>query len=62
MIDHETWITRLDKANSGPEDPAWERLYSARQAYGLTSLSPSDWNGVVNRIVEQPNMFDLFYK
>lgn len=42
--------------------PIWFKLYSARQAFGMEALRPQDWSDLVERMTNDPNLFDLFYK
>lgn len=52
----------LDKANKGENEPNWFKLYSAKDAYGMNSLKPSEWNRLIERMVDDPNLFDTFYR
>lgn len=42
--------------------PIWFKLYSARQAYGMEALRPKDWDDLVERMTNDPKLFELFYK
>lgn len=42
--------------------PIWFKLYSARQAFGMDALRPQDWDDLVERMTNDPKLFDLFYK
>ena len=44
ILDHHTYILNLTKANKQGSKPVWEYEYSARKAYNLTSLLPSNWD------------------
>lgn len=61
VVDHETWIMDLDRANR-LSYPQWFFLYSARQAYGLTSLAPSQWDRLVNRMSQDDQLFQQYYR
>lgn len=69
VIDHETYYFDLEKANeeakageNTPEGLEWKRLYSARSAYGLQSLRPQEWSDLIDKMVVDEPLFDLFYK
>jgi hypothetical protein len=62
VLDHETWTINLDEANESSEDPKWYRLYSAKNAFAMDSLRPAAWAKVIDRLVQNPDFFDLFYK
>ena len=61
-LDHETWIMNLEDANLPGGIPNWFKLYSAKDAYNMTSLLPDEWNTIVDRMVEDKQMFEMFYK
>lgn len=42
--------------------PIWFKLYSVRQAFGMEALRPLDWDILVDRMTNDPQLFDLFYK
>ncbi|XP_046382720.1 sphingomyelin phosphodiesterase 1-like isoform X1 [Ischnura elegans] len=42
--------------------PIWYKLYSTRAAYGLPSLSPADWDSMLQKLTEDSDLFDLYYK
>ncbi|XP_017775503.1 PREDICTED: sphingomyelin phosphodiesterase-like [Nicrophorus vespilloides] len=63
VIDHETWIMDLVRSNSNPDsEPIWRKLYSARSAYGMTSLRPAEWSKLIERILQDSKLFDRFYR
>ncbi|KAG5893193.1 hypothetical protein JTB14_016469 [Gonioctena quinquepunctata] len=62
VIDHETWVIDLDKANESEEEPIWYKLYSAKDAYAMSSLKPKEWNRLIEKMVNDPDIFDLFYR
>merc|ERR1719495_402838 len=52
----------LDEANRRPEEePVWRKLYSAREAYSLHSLSPVSWENLVARMNSNVSLFSTFY-
>lgn len=61
VVDHETWIMDLDKANRFGH-PRWFRLYSARQAFGMNSLAPHEWDRLVHRMAVDERLFQKYYR
>ncbi|KAF5308347.1 hypothetical protein FQR65_LT18220 [Abscondita terminalis] len=63
VLDHETWTFDLDKANSEiNKNPEWYLSYSARNAYNLTSLRPTEWNKLIQKMKKDDSIFQIFYK
>lgn len=52
----------LNDANSNDEQPKWRKLYSAKEAYSLQSLRSTEWNNLIEKMVDDPTLFQLFYK
>jgi len=62
VIDHETWFMDLQAANAHPDrEPVWQKLYTARDAYELESLSPRSWDDLVRRMNTNISLFSDFY-
>ncbi|KAM9846833.1 sphingomyelin phosphodiesterase [Aulostomus maculatus] len=62
VLDHETYILNLTKANHGPEEnPSWTLLYRATEAYGLPSLFPSDWDKLIQTFLSDDQVFQKFW-
>lgn len=67
VLDHETYILNLTEANNhtrapGPDpDPKWRLLYRASEAYGLSSLFPSDCDGLIRTFLEDDRVFQRFW-
>ncbi|CAG7786610.1 unnamed protein product [Allacma fusca] len=63
VIDHETWVTDLGEANRirAPK-LTWYKLYSARDAYGMSSLSPTNWDDFVMSMYKNRRLFNLYYR
>ncbi|CAF0747954.1 unnamed protein product [Brachionus calyciflorus] len=65
IMDHETMFLNISETNMKPnETPIWKKEYSAKEAYGLKSLQPSEWNELIERLwnnLEDP-LFDKIYK
>jgi sphingomyelin phosphodiesterase len=71
VVDHETWIYDLDKANAeheansssfGLKDVEWFQLYRATEAYDLPNLLPHNLKSFVIRMAKDRKTFDLFYR
>ncbi|KAM9455654.1 sphingomyelin phosphodiesterase [Clarias gariepinus] len=70
VLDHETFILNLTLANGFQDnsswfpkpdpDPAWTLLYRASQAYGVPTLFPADWDGLV-RSFTNDRIFQQFW-
>jgi len=63
VLDHETWIMDLQEANRhAVNSPRWYRLYTAREAFRMPSLTPQDWDHLVHRMTYDDNLFQTYYK
>ncbi|XP_074657493.1 sphingomyelin phosphodiesterase-like [Tubulanus polymorphus] len=63
VLDHETYILNITEANIS-NDPKWVLEYKAKDAYGMTSLYPRDWDKLVQRMKtddESWNKFQTYY-
>eukprot|EP00066_Takifugu_rubripes_P006537 XP_003971403.1 PREDICTED: sphingomyelin phosphodiesterase [Takifugu rubripes] len=67
VLDHETYILNLTEANHSPgsgkpvQDPKWELLYRAREAYALPSLFPADLDTLIQTFVKDDRFFQKFW-
>ncbi|GBP20693.1 Sphingomyelin phosphodiesterase [Eumeta japonica] len=61
VVDHETWIMNLKEANLFGY-PIWYKLYSARSAYLMPALRPSDWNKFIDDMTAKEDVFNLYHK
>ncbi|XP_049599573.1 sphingomyelin phosphodiesterase [Syngnathus scovelli] len=65
VLDHETYILNLTEANyklgEPQENPKWTLLYRATEAYGLSSLFPSDLDGLVRGFFGDDRLFRKFW-
>jgi len=70
ILDHETWVYDLVKANKayvddnsvGYLDVPWMKLYQATEVYDIPNLLPSNMQVLVNRMAKDRKAFNLFYK
>lgn len=61
VLDHETFILNLTEANVPGAEPHWQRLYRAREAYGLPSAFPADWDRLIRRFQDDERLFQRFW-
>jgi len=61
VLDHETYVLDLDKANAN-DDLTWAFEYKAKEAYGLDSLVPAEWNKLIQRFIDDDNLFHTYFK
>ncbi|XP_010867124.1 sphingomyelin phosphodiesterase [Esox lucius] len=70
VLDHETYILNLTEANHKPggfstltpdPEPKWTLLYRASEAYGVSSLFPSDWDGLIRTFLQDDRAFQRFW-
>ena len=61
VIDHETWIMNLEEANR-KGIARWYKLYSAKQAYGMRSLHPQEWDNLIYKMSEDDQLFQRYYR
>lgn len=53
----------LEEANANENDgPVWKKLYSAREAYNMTSLSPEDWKSFYEQLAYDDNLCYSYLK
>eukprot|EP00062_Callorhinchus_milii_P026360 gi/632988372/ref/XP_007883075.1/ PREDICTED: sphingomyelin phosphodiesterase-like [Callorhinchus milii] len=61
VLDHETYILNLTEANAGAGEPRWGLLYRAREAFGLETLFPADWDLLIRRFQQDDRLFQRFW-
>ncbi|NXG40432.1 ASM phosphodiesterase, partial [Dromaius novaehollandiae] len=61
VLDHETFILNLTEANVPGAKPRWQRLYRAREAYGMPSAFPADWDQLIRRFQDDESLFQRFW-
>ncbi|KAM7398071.1 hypothetical protein PAMA_006103 [Pampus argenteus] len=62
VLDYESYILNLTEVNHSPEpNPKWTLLYRATEAYGLPSLFPSDWDGLIQTFIKDDRVFQKFW-
>jgi len=59
VTDHETWILNTTESNAN-NAPVFEKLYSAKEAYGLASLRLDDLYDFVIRMITDDDLFLKF--
>ncbi|KAF4108171.1 sphingomyelin phosphodiesterase [Onychostoma macrolepis] len=65
VLDHETFILNLTLANNQPSkpdpNPSWTLLYRASEAYGLSTLFPSDMDALIKVMKNDDHVFQRFW-
>lgn len=63
VLDHETYFMNLTDANLSLK-PVWQKEYSALDDFNLPSLSPEDWDKLINYMLKDLNgpLVDKLYK
>ncbi|KAK9968276.1 hypothetical protein ABG768_002610 [Culter alburnus] len=65
VLDHKTFILNLTLANNRPSkpdpSPIWTLLYRASEAYNLSTLFPSDMDGLTKVMVNDDRVFQRFW-
>ncbi|KAL0267656.1 UNVERIFIED_CONTAM: hypothetical protein PYX00_009859 [Menopon gallinae] len=61
VLDHETWIMNLKTSNE-KRAALWEKLYTAKEGYNMTSLFPEDWHKVYESMKKSNEVMDLYLK
>ncbi|KAI0232885.1 Sphingomyelin phosphodiesterase [Lamellibrachia satsuma] len=61
VLDHETYIMNLTEANLSNK-PRWIKEYSAKATYNLSSLMPTDWDDLVQRMHSDDATLQTFYR
>ncbi|XP_064100938.1 sphingomyelin phosphodiesterase-like [Macrobrachium nipponense] len=60
VLDHDTFIMNLTEAHE-TNVSRWYRLYSAKETYGMPSLTPDDWHELGQRMAEDRALFDVYW-
>jgi len=61
ILDHSTYYFDMSQANEGSLNPQWMLAYSAKEAYGLNSLNPSDWYELALNMETNDTLFQTYY-
>ncbi|GAV05396.1 hypothetical protein RvY_15537 [Ramazzottius varieornatus] len=61
-LDHETFVANLTEANESGTPPKWYREYSAKEAFGLEQLLPSDWDRLMDELETDDAKFQKFWQ
>ncbi|XP_014677717.1 PREDICTED: sphingomyelin phosphodiesterase-like [Priapulus caudatus] len=63
VLDHETRVANLSELNrSDGGDVEWQLEYTARDAYKMASLRPSDWDDLVDRMEKDDDLFMQYFR
>ncbi|XP_022243798.1 sphingomyelin phosphodiesterase-like [Limulus polyphemus] len=61
VLDHETYYLNITEVNL-TDRPMWEKMYSAKQAFRMKALFPSDWDDLIQRFEVNDALFQKFYR
>uniref|UniRef100_T1IQF8 Sphingomyelin phosphodiesterase n=1 Tax=Strigamia maritima TaxID=126957 RepID=T1IQF8_STRMM len=61
VLDHDNYMMDLKKANQNGE-PDWIKLYSAKEAYNMQALQPTNWDKLVKQMVTDNKIFQRYYE
>ncbi|XP_077489009.1 sphingomyelin phosphodiesterase-like [Amblyomma americanum] len=63
VLDHETYLMNVTEANLSPtREPLWQLEYTAKSAWGMTSLQPKEWDALVQKMESDVRLFNKFYR
>ncbi|CAH1126971.1 unnamed protein product [Ceutorhynchus assimilis] len=63
IIDIETYYFNLTEANQYPNrTPRWQRLYSMKEAYSFSDLSPHNFHWLAQRLRHDGYLFDQYWR
>uniref|UniRef100_A0AAR5P2U4 Sphingomyelin phosphodiesterase n=1 Tax=Dendroctonus ponderosae TaxID=77166 RepID=A0AAR5P2U4_DENPD len=63
LLDIETFYFNLTEANRySHRTPAWRRLYSLKEAYGLSDLSAESFDSLAQRMRSDHNLLDQYWR
>jgi hypothetical protein len=61
ILDSETWIFNLTKANTNASvNPAWFKLYSFKDIYGVASLTPTEMDKLTHRLAANRSLLEEY--
>ncbi|XP_071502434.1 sphingomyelin phosphodiesterase-like [Diadema antillarum] len=60
VLDHDNYYLNLTEANL-TDKPTWRLEYTAKKAFNMTSLQPSEWGRVVEEMKKNETVFDQYY-
>ncbi len=60
-MDHETWTFDLEEANASGS-PRWYKLYSMKEEYGMTDLSPDSHAKLVESLKADEVLFKKYHR
>ncbi|CAJ0945193.1 unnamed protein product, partial [Mesorhabditis belari] len=61
VLNAETYITNLAKANNQQNDLTWNLEYKTKEAYGMKDLSPQSWNKLIKQLGNNTGLFNKYY-
>lgn len=61
VLDHESYYMNLTESNMN-KTVEWKFEYSAKAAFNMTSLLPSEWDNLIKRFETDDILFQKFYR
>lgn len=61
IVDYENWTMDLEKANK-VGTPEWVRAESPKKLYNMKSLTPTDWDDLIERMAKNITLFDIYFR
>ena len=64
VLDYSTWMFNSTAANAmgSAKEPEWFELYQAKKEYNLTDLSPSSMDELIQQMLTEDHLFELYFK
>ncbi|KAB0799319.1 hypothetical protein PPYR_07199 [Photinus pyralis] len=63
VLDFDTWSYNLTEANADPQiSPQWKKLYSFKESFGLSSVTPNDVAKLVERMTKDPKLTESYFR
>ncbi|KAB0799318.1 hypothetical protein PPYR_04006 [Photinus pyralis] len=63
VVDYESWSYNLTEANMDPQTrPQWKKLYSFKESYGVTDISPKEVANLVERMTKDPELTQSYFR
>uniref|UniRef100_A0A7M5V677 Sphingomyelin phosphodiesterase n=1 Tax=Clytia hemisphaerica TaxID=252671 RepID=A0A7M5V677_9CNID len=61
VINHDTFYAEIQKTDD-THPPEWLHEYNVKEAYGMKDLSPGEWHGLIQRMYNDPELFQIMFK
>ena len=61
-LDYHQYYADIENQPTNGDPLPWQHLYSAKQEYNLTDLSPSSWNNLLAKMWSNRTLFQQYYE